>query len=85
MDSICRDTKPKKQMKNAFRNRVGMWVATRPPRKVPSRMPGVMLRKMSQWTAPRLWWARLLEMDVTMMLASEVPRASCCTYSAGTP
>ena len=54
MDSICRDTKPRKQMKKTFRNRVGMWVATRPPRKVPSRMPGVMLRKMSQWTAPRL-------------------------------
>ena len=44
-----------------------------------------MLRKMSQWTAPRLWWARLLEMDAIMMLASEVPRASCCTYWQGCP
>ena len=64
---------------------VGMCVATKPPTKVPTRMPGVMLRKMSQCTAPRALWARALEMEVIMMLASEVPRAICWTYSGGTP
>ena len=29
-------------------------------------------RTMSQSTAPRRWWARQLEMEVNMMLASEV-------------
>ena len=64
---------------------VGKCVASRPPPKVPTRMPGVMALKMSQCTAPRLLWARALEMEVIMMLASEVPRAICCTYWGGTP
>ena len=64
---------------------VGMCVATRPPANVPIRMPGVMLRKMSQCTAPRALWARALETEVIMMLASDVPSAICWTYWGGMP
>ena len=70
-------------MKNTFRNVVGMCVATRPPQKVPTRMPGVILAKMSQCTAPRFAWARELEMDVMTMVARDVPRASWCMSSGG--
>jgi hypothetical protein len=48
-------------------------------------MPGVICQTMRQITAPRLWWARTLEMLVKMMVAREVPRARCRMYCSGSP
>ena len=53
--------------------------ATTVPPSVPATMPGVMPRTTVQFTAPWAWWARRLEIEVNMMLASEVPRARCMT------
>jgi len=52
---------------------------------LPSTMPGAKPLTKSQRTAPRLWWARTLEMDVKMMVAMEVAIAILTARSALTP
>jgi len=47
-------------------------------------MPGAKPLTTSQRTAPRLWWARTLEMDVNMMVAMDVAIAILTARSAGT-
>ena len=54
-----------------------MLEATKPPKKVPSKIPSVMRLTMIQSTAPRLWCAIKLDTEVNMMLASDVPSAKC--------
>jgi hypothetical protein len=52
---------------------------------LPMTMPGASRLTMSQRTAPRLWWARTLEMDVKMMVAMEVAIAILTARSGPTP
>ena len=48
-------------------------------------MPGASRLTMSQRTAPRLWCARTLEIEVKMMVAIEVAIAIFTARSGGTP
>ena len=59
--------------------------ATKVAAKVPTRMPGVIARTTSQRTAPRAWWARRLDTEVSTMAAIEVPSAMCTTWDCGKP
>src|SRR3546814_7423088 len=52
---------------------------------LPMTMPGASLRTISQRTAPRLWWARTLEMDVKMITAMDVAIAILTVSSLSTP
>ena len=48
-------------------------------------MPGASVRTMSQRTAPRLWCARTLEIEVNRIVAIEVAIAIFTDSAAGTP
>jgi hypothetical protein len=51
----------------------------------PVRMPGARARAMRQSTAPCAWCARMLAIEVNMMVAIAVPRATCRICSSGKP
>ncbi len=67
--SICAATQYRKQTKKPLRKLVESWATTHVPSSVPVTMPGVMRHTTFHSTAPRLWCARKLEMEVNMMLA----------------
>ncbi len=50
---------------------------------MPTISPGAKTLTMSQRTAPWLWWARMLEIEVNTMVAIEVPSARCMVCSSG--
>jgi len=47
------------------------------PSHAPMMMPGVSRQTVGHSTAPRWWWARTEEIEVKMMVASDVPIARC--------
>jgi hypothetical protein len=63
--------------------RVGTQVAKKEPDSVPITRPGAKLLTMSQRTAPWAWCARMLAIEVSTMVAIEVPNARCMLCSTG--
>ena len=69
--------------KNIFRKLVDRPEAIHDPRNVPVRIPITIFFTTSQCTAPLLWCARKLDIEVKMILARDVARARCIVSSLG--
>ena len=82
---ICAATTRAKIPNSARSESLRNWSATSPPMAVPTRIAGVSRATTGHSTAPRPWWARIEDSEVTTMVASEVPIARCMARSEDTP
>jgi len=81
-NAICAATVSTNSAKILLNTALGKASATAAPSQAPITMPGVRRQTTGHSTAPRRWWARTDEMEVTTMVASDVPMARCMTMAS---